>query len=125
MKVSSIQPTPNPNAFKFHVDAQLAPAGQSRSFDRPEAATDDPLALEDAHGPVTGEQVSRNLDFFDMAFGRRTARSPVFPERLIHVFDWQSWKAEQRVSDLTPPGRASTPASSTSTASASPTTKSG
>ncbi|MCA8977054.1 MAG: NifU family protein [Planctomycetes bacterium] len=44
MKVSSIQPTPNPNAFKFLVDAQLAPGGQTKSFSRPEQARSDVLA---------------------------------------------------------------------------------
>lgn len=44
MKVSSIQPTPNPNAFKFLTDAQLAPAGQTRQFGKPEDAGADVLA---------------------------------------------------------------------------------
>lgn len=44
MKVSSIQPTPNPNAFKFLVDAQLAPAGETKSYSEPEQAGNDVLA---------------------------------------------------------------------------------
>ena len=44
MKVSSIQPTPNPNAFKFLVDGALAPSGKSRAYAQPEQARDDVLA---------------------------------------------------------------------------------
>ncbi len=55
------------------------------------------------HGPVTDQQVKLNLDFFDLAFGRETAKAVDFPEVLLHAFDWQSWKAKQRVSDLTLP----------------------
>lgn len=59
------------------------------------------------HGPVTDEQVKHNLDFFDMAFGRGNAKASDFPEVLIHAFDWQAWKAKQRVSDLVMPEQAS------------------
>jgi Fe-S cluster biogenesis protein NfuA len=44
MKVSSIQPTPNPNAFKFLVDRPLAKAGESRAYAKPEQARSDVLA---------------------------------------------------------------------------------
>lgn len=44
MKVSTIQPTPNPNAFKFLVDRPLVPPGQSRSYSEPEQARNDVLA---------------------------------------------------------------------------------
>lgn len=44
MKVSSIQPTPNPNAFKFLTDAQLATSGQTKSYAQPEQAGSDVLA---------------------------------------------------------------------------------
>jgi pimeloyl-ACP methyl ester carboxylesterase len=53
------------------------------------------------HGPVTDEQVQHNLDYFDMAFGRGTAKASDFPEVLLHAFDWKAWKAKQRESDLT------------------------
>lgn len=43
MKVSSIQPTPNPNAFKFLVDGQLATSGQSRAYAEPAQARSDVL----------------------------------------------------------------------------------
>jgi pimeloyl-ACP methyl ester carboxylesterase len=59
------------------------------------------------HGPVTDEQVSHNLDFFDVAFGRGEVKASDFPERLIHAFDWQEWKAKQRKSDLSLPKQAS------------------
>ena len=44
MKVSSIQPTPNPNAFKFLVDQPLAKPGQSLAYSKPEQAHKDVLA---------------------------------------------------------------------------------
>ncbi len=44
MKVSSIQPTPNPNAFKFLVDRPLAKSGQSLAYAKPEQARNDVLA---------------------------------------------------------------------------------
>lgn len=44
MKVTSIQPTPNPNAFKFLVDAPLAKPGQTLAYARPEQARQDVLA---------------------------------------------------------------------------------
>lgn len=59
------------------------------------------------HGPVTDEHVKKNLDFFDMAFGRGKANASDFPEVLLHDFDWQAWKAKQRKSDLTMPDQAS------------------
>ena len=44
MKVTSIQPTPNPNAFKFLTDRQLARPGQTLSYSKPEDARTDVLA---------------------------------------------------------------------------------
>lgn len=44
MKVQSIQPTPNPNAFKFLVDRPLAPSGQTLAYAKPEQARNDVLA---------------------------------------------------------------------------------
>lgn len=44
MKVTSIQPTPNPNAFKFLVDRQLAKPGQTLAYAKPEQAQKDVLA---------------------------------------------------------------------------------
>jgi len=44
MKVQSIQPTPNPNAFKFLVDQTLAKSGQTLAYSKPEQATKDVLA---------------------------------------------------------------------------------
>jgi len=43
MKVTSIQPTPNPNAFKFLIDQPMAKAGQTKAYAKPEQAQDDPL----------------------------------------------------------------------------------
>jgi len=44
MKVQSIQPTPNPNAFKFLVDRTLAKSGQTVAYAKPEQAQKDVLA---------------------------------------------------------------------------------
>lgn len=43
MKVTSIQPTPNPNAFKFLVDRPLARPGQTLAYAKPEQARSDVL----------------------------------------------------------------------------------
>ena len=50
------------------------------------------------------EQISfldrqRNLDWIDISFGRRLARSNEFSEELIHDFDWQDWNAKQNPDD--------------------------
>jgi len=44
MNVTSIQPTPNPNAFKFLCDRPLVQRGQTRSYGAPEDARTDVLA---------------------------------------------------------------------------------
>lgn len=55
------------------------------------------------NSPDTDAHVRKNLDFFDMAFGRGKAKASDFPERLLHAFDWQAWKAKQRQKDLVLP----------------------
>ena len=44
MKVTSIQPTPNPNAFKFLMDKPMAKPGQTQAYAKPEQAHNDVLA---------------------------------------------------------------------------------
>lgn len=44
MKVSSIQPTPNPNAFKFLMDQPMAQPGKTLAYAKPEQAQSDVLA---------------------------------------------------------------------------------
>ena len=44
MKVTSIQPTPNPNAFKFLMDKPMAKPGQTQAYAKPEQAQNDALA---------------------------------------------------------------------------------
>ncbi|MBK8100488.1 MAG: NifU family protein [Planctomycetes bacterium] len=44
MNVQSIQPTPNPNAFKFLVDRSLTQGGKTLSYGKPEEARQDVLA---------------------------------------------------------------------------------
>ncbi|MGC6486721.1 MAG: NifU family protein [Planctomycetota bacterium] len=44
MKVTSIQPTPNPNAFKFLMDKPMAKPGQTQAYAKPEQAQNDVLA---------------------------------------------------------------------------------
>lgn len=43
MKIVNLEPTPNPNAFKFNVDEELT-QGIPRSYPNAESADDDPLA---------------------------------------------------------------------------------
>lgn len=45
MKVQSVQPTPNPNAFKFLLDGQVVPSGVKNYTDVSETESD-PLAKE-------------------------------------------------------------------------------
>jgi len=61
---------------------------------------------EGAHSPITDEHRRQNLDWFDLAFGRGTARQEDFPETLLHHFDWAVWKAQQGPADLAVPPRA-------------------
>ncbi len=42
--LSHVEPTPNPNAFKFHTDTQLAPQGESLSFQSADQAERFPFA---------------------------------------------------------------------------------
>ena len=44
MKVTSIQPTPNPNAFKFLMDQPMAQPGKTLAYAKPEQAQNDVLA---------------------------------------------------------------------------------
>ena len=44
MKVTSIQPTPNPNAFKFLMDQPMAQSGKTLAYAKPEQAQTDVLA---------------------------------------------------------------------------------
>lgn len=55
------------------------------------------------HNPITADHVKLNLDFFDWAFHRGTAKESDFPEKLLHQFNWQEWKGKQREADITPP----------------------
>lgn len=46
LELMHVQPTPNPNAFKFHTETELLPAGASVSFPTPEAAEDLSIAKD-------------------------------------------------------------------------------
>ncbi len=52
---------------------------------------------------IAPERYRRNLDWFDLAFGRGNIKQEDFPERLIHHFDWEAWKRLQRNEDLETP----------------------
>ena len=54
---------------------------------------------------VTAKHRRQNLDWFDLSFGRGTARQSDFPEVLLHQFDWDAWKAAQTAEDLNDPFR--------------------
>jgi dienelactone hydrolase len=62
-----------------------------------------------ASGPppdlVTAEHRRQNLDWFDLSFGRGTAKQSDFPEVLLHDFDWDAWKATQTDGELDNPFR--------------------
>jgi len=58
---------------------------------------------EGQHGPITEAHRRRNFDWFDLSFGRGTARPSDFPEEFIHRFDWRAWKAELSPGDLKVP----------------------
>ena len=45
------------------------------------------------HKPVTDEHRRQNFDWFDLSFGRGTAKQTDFPEAFIHRFDWPKWKS--------------------------------
>jgi len=55
------------------------------------------------HDPITDEHRRVNLDWFDLSFGRGTARQADFPEEFIHRFDWNMWKARMSAEDLRVP----------------------
>jgi len=44
------------------------------------------------HDPITDEHRKADLDWFDLSFGRGTAREE-FPEGFLHAFDWTRWPA--------------------------------
>ena len=52
---------------------------------------------------VTPEHRRQNLDWFDLSFGRGTAKRADFPEVLLHQFDWNAWKEHQSPEDLRNP----------------------
>ncbi len=55
------------------------------------------------HNPITDEHRKQNLDWFDLAFGRGTARHADFPEEFMHDFDFEAWQKSQSAASLTPP----------------------
>lgn len=54
-------------------------------------------------GPIADQHRRQNLDWFDLSFGRGTAKQEDFPEVLLHDFDWDAWKATQRSEDIRVP----------------------
>lgn len=52
---------------------------------------------------VTAEHRKQNLDWFDLSFGRGTAKQEDFPEVLLHQFDWEAWKETQDMESLDSP----------------------
>lgn len=45
------------------------------------------------HDPILEEHRKADLEWFDLAFGRGTARDEDFPEEWLHAFDWSRWRA--------------------------------
>jgi len=58
---------------------------------------------EGQHGPITDEHRRRNFDWFDLSFGRGSAKQTDFPVEFIHGFDWKAWKARLDPRDLQVP----------------------
>jgi len=56
-----------------------------------------------SHNPITPEHRDQNLDWFDLAFGRGSAKAGDFPERFLHRLDWDTWKRAQSPEALKPP----------------------
>jgi len=52
------------------------------------------------HGPLTDEHRRQNIEWFDLSFGRGTAKPSDFPEEFIHRFDWQAWRAKLADADI-------------------------
>ncbi|SDL35103.1 alpha/beta hydrolase family protein [Kriegella aquimaris] len=52
------------------------------------------------HNPITEAHTDHMFDFFDMSFGRGTAKREDFPEVLHHDFDWGEWQSKQRKEDM-------------------------
>jgi len=52
------------------------------------------------HNPITEAHTKHMFNFFDMSFGRGTAKREDFPEILYHDFDWEKWQSKQRKEDL-------------------------
>lgn len=70
-----------------------------------------PEALRILYRPSNHETLAKDIenyfDWSDTAFGRMHR---VFPEDLVHVFDWKAWRAKQDESKLAPPRGADLPA---------------
>ena len=58
---------------------------------------------EGNHNPITEDHIRANLDWFDWAFKRGNVKRSDFKERLLHYFDWETWKVNQASSGLVPP----------------------
>lgn len=52
---------------------------------------------------ISLRHVRQNLDWFDLSFGRGTARPEDFPEQLLHEFDWAAWRSRVPDDQLKPP----------------------
>ena len=52
---------------------------------------------------VTPEHRRQNLDWFDLSFGRGTAKQSDFTEILLHHFNWNSWKESHSEPELRNP----------------------
>ena len=57
-----------------------------------------------AHDPITDAHRQHNTDWFDLSFGRGTAKQRDFPEELMHDFDWDAWKSQLTEDELRMPG---------------------
>ena len=58
---------------------------------------------EGSHNPITEDHCRQNIDWFDLAFKRGTARIEDFPVEFMHRLDWGAWKSNQGLDSLTAP----------------------
>ena len=63
------------------------------------------------HDPITQAHRDRNVDWFDLSFGRGTAQQSQFPQEYLHQFDWPAWEAALPASVKQNPFPGTTPSS--------------
>jgi len=58
-----------------------------------------------AHNPCTDAHRQLYFDWFDLAFGRGRAEQTQFPMEYMHDFNWDTWRAQQSLAQVTAPSQ--------------------